>query len=187
MPNPYLQQNADAITSQANNNLFNYQLPQINSNALAAGGYGGSRQGIAQGLAIGQTNLGIGNALAGLYGNAYENDQNRGLQQQSLNTSQYNAETNRGLGFGQLDQSAQQNAFNNQLNGYNALMNWNNLGLGWANQQQQTPIQNLTALTNIGAGIGNGYGQVSTPYQGNPWLGALGGAQLLGNLFSSKP
>lgn len=187
MQNPYLQQSADAVTQQANNNLFNYQLPAINSGAIAAGGYGGSRHGVAQGLAIGQTNLGLGNALAGMNYNAWNDDQNRGLQQQSLNTSQYNAETNRGLGFGQLDQSAQQNAFNNQLNGYNALMNWNNLGLGWANQQQQTPIQNLGSLASIGAGIGNGYGQVSTPYFANPWLGALGGAQTGFKLFGGKP
>lgn len=257
MANPYLQQQADAITSQYNNNLQQNILPSINSNAIAAGGFGGSRQGIAQGLAIGQSNLGLGNALGNLYGNAYENDQNRALQQQGLNnsyalgqgqlalgnrqadqnyslgmgnlglgqtqaannyalgqgqldlgrtqaannyslgqraadTSQYGAETSRGLGYGQLQQQGDQNAFNNQLAGYgaqlqglNSLMNWNNLGLGWANQQQQTPLNNLTQLTNIGTTIGGQGGTASTPYYGNPWLGALGGAQLGSNIFGN--
>lgn len=236
--NPYLADQANAITNQANNNLTNYQLPAINSGAIAAGGFGGSRQGVAQGLAIGQTNQGISNSLASLYGNAYEGDQNRaaqqsmqqqqlaaqermnnanlglgytqagnnyslglgqlGLGQQQTNNNyslglgqlglgQYNAETNRGLGYGQLQQQGDQNAFNNQLaganfqlNGMNALNNWNNLGLGWANQQQQTPLQNLGQLSQIGAGIGSGYGSTS-----QPGYGALQGA-LAGGLTMAQ-
>lgn len=223
--NPYLQDQANAITQQATQNLQNNILPGINSGAMMAGGFGGSRQGIAQGLAIGQTNQGITNSLASLYGNAYEGDQNRanqqsmqqaalasqqqiaamndatqrfGLQNQynlglgNLGLGQYNAETSRGLGYGQLAQQGEQNAFNNQLAGYgaqlqglNSLMNWNNLGMGWANQQQQIPLQNLSQLSNIGASIGGQGGTATTPYYGNPWLGALGGAQLGGSLFGN--
>lgn len=302
--NPYLPQQAQAITQQATQNLQNNILPGINSGAMAAGGFGGSRQGIAQGLAIGQTNQGITNSLAGLYGNAYAQDQqlqaqrdmqaqslgaqeriagmnnqtqrdlgfgnlglgytqannqyglglgNLGLgytqaqnqytlgQQQNANqaqanansfalgqgnlglgyqqaqnqydlglgnlglgqmqaqnqyalgnraadTAQYGAETSRGLGYGQLSQQGDQNAFNNQLAGYNAqlsglnaLQNWNNLGLGWANQQQQTPLQNLGQLAGIGASIGGQGGTVSQPgasVVGSGLGGALTAAQL---------
>lgn len=75
MSNPYLGAQANAITQQANQNLQNNLLPAINSGAVAAGGYGGSRQGIAQGIAMGQTQQGIANALAGMYGSAYQHDQ----------------------------------------------------------------------------------------------------------------
>ena len=75
MSNPYLGAQASAITQQANQNLQNNMLPAINSGAVAAGGYGGSRQGIAQGIAMGQTQQGIANALAGMYGSAYQHDQ----------------------------------------------------------------------------------------------------------------
>lgn len=63
--NPYLHQMADAASQQqrqtyqdqaddANTNLTHSVLPAIRSGAVAAGGYGGSRQGIAEGTAIGQ-------------------------------------------------------------------------------------------------------------------------------------
>src|SRR5574343_1806986 len=46
MGNPYLGAQANAITQQATQNLQNNIMPGINSGAVAAGGYGGSRQGI---------------------------------------------------------------------------------------------------------------------------------------------
>lgn len=205
--NPYLPQQAQAVTQQANNNLFNYQLPQINSGAIAAGGFGGSRQGIAQGLAIGQTNQGLSSALANMSASAWDADQSRSLQREGMNnqynlglgqlglgarsadTSQFNAETSRGLGYGQLQQQGEQNNFNNQLAGYgaqlqglNALQNWNNMGLGMANQQQQTPIQNLGLLSNIGASIG-GQGSSSTTPGYSSLQGALGGALTAAQLW----
>lgn len=174
--NPYLQGQANAITSTVTDNLKNNILPSINQGALAAGGFGGSRHGVMQGLAIGQTNLGLGNALTNLYGNAYENDQNRDLTryQFDTNTDRQSAMDN----FQRQLASAQfgQQAMNNQ-------MNWQNMALGWANQQQQTPLNNLTQLGNLGIGLGGMGGTSAIPYQGNPWLGALGGAQLGQKLF----
>ncbi|MDQ5882453.1 MAG: hypothetical protein QG616_2285, partial [Pseudomonadota bacterium] len=69
--NPYLAQMGQGIAQQANQSLMYGALPQVNSGAVAAGGYGGSRQGIAQGLAIGMSNQGVSNALGNLYGQAY--------------------------------------------------------------------------------------------------------------------
>ena len=74
--NPYLGQQANALQTQANQNLQYNLLPGVNSGAQAAGGYGGSRQGIAQGLAIGQTQQGLSSALGNMYSTAYNNDQN---------------------------------------------------------------------------------------------------------------
>lgn len=76
-PNPYLQQQGQAIIGDVTRNLQNNILPGINSGAQLAGGFGGSRQGIAQGLAIQGATRDTSNALAGLYGNAYESDANR--------------------------------------------------------------------------------------------------------------
>jgi hypothetical protein len=118
MQNPYLPAQAQALTQQANNNLFNTQLPQINSGAIAAGGFGGSRQGIAQGLAIGQTNQGLASAIGNMSANAWESDQNRGLQR-DLGMGQLalgNKQADQGFTLGQgnlaLGQTQAANAYN---------------------------------------------------------------------------
>lgn len=89
MQNPYLQNYANAIASNANDNLQRNILPGINQQYVANGGFGGSRQGIAQGLAIGDTQKAIANAQAGLYSNSYGQDQqyNLGLGQLGLNSN----------------------------------------------------------------------------------------------------
>lgn len=111
-------------------NLMETVLPGIRSGAVMAGGYGGSRQGIAEGNAIGQfqkeqqrslTNFGLGNtsAAVGAQSQAYDTDSNRALAAtQGLGAQQYGV--------------AQQNA---QLQGQaNALSSANMLaGIG-ANQ-----------------------------------------------------
>lgn len=165
-----------------------------------------------QGYDIGLRNNALGQQQAG---NAYDlglrsdalgrlqagNQYDLGLR--NAGTNQYQAETGRQIGLGQLDESRYQfdtntdrgafnDNFNRQLAGLQAqlgimdkLQGWQNNALGLANQQYQQPIQDLTALTNIGSTIGGQGGTASTPYQGNPWLGALGGAQLGGSLWNS--
>jgi hypothetical protein len=143
--NPYLQDQADAITGQATRNLQNNIMPGINAGAMAAGGFGGSRQGIAQGLAIGQTNQGLTSALAGMYGSAYQNDQNLAAQQAMAAAQD---KTQRDLGFGNLDlgrtQAANQYSLGQQQNANQATANQNNyslgqgqLGLGYQNSANQ--------------------------------------------------
>jgi hypothetical protein len=82
-------------------NLMEKVLPSIRSNAVIAGQYGGSRQGVAEGNAIGDfqteqqrslTNFGLGNTKAGVdaQAGAYETDQNRALSAtQDLSGKQY--------------------------------------------------------------------------------------------------
>lgn len=149
--NPYLMDQANAITQQYNNNLQNNVLPSINSGAIAAGGFGGSRQGIAQGLAIGQSQQGLGGALASLYGNAYENDQNRGLQQQSISNN-YN------LGLGQLGLNSQVADQNNYNTNRSLDLSQYSLGANLANQGN-------TGLSNQGQQLyQNGQQQQQAPY-----------------------
>lgn len=155
--NPYLQDQANAITNTATTNLQRNILPGINAGAMMAGGFGGSRQGIAQANAIGQTNQGITNSLAGLYGNAYEGDQNRSnaaaMQAAQLAAQQNIAgmqnQTTRDLGFGNLDlnRTNAQNQYNLGLGGlgnqrYGMDQNYS-LGMGQLGLNSQTANQNF--------------------------------------------
>ena len=269
MSNPYLQQSANNIATNLTQNWQQNALPSINSGAMMAGGFGGSRQGVAQANSANGLNQAIGQAQTSLYGQAYDQDQNRATQQSmqqaqlasnqsiagmqnqtqrdlgfgglnnqrygmdqsyglgigqnqnqaqsianqytlgqqqnanqrygmdqnhnlglgQLGLGQYSAETSRGLGYGQLAQQGdmnnfnqQQQGFNSQLAALNALQGWNNNGVNWANQQQQTPLQNLGQLSNIGASIGGQGSSVSQP--GPSRIGsAAGGALTLAQLW----
>jgi hypothetical protein len=139
MSNPYLPNQAQAITSQVTNNLQRQVLPGINSGAMASGGFGGSRHGIAQGLAIGETNQGLSNSLANLYGGAYEGDQNRNnqmqMQQAALASQQQIASMN---------DATQRMGLQNQYS-----LGMGNLGLGY------TQTGNQFALGMGGLGLQN--------------------------------
>lgn len=204
MANPYLPSQAQAITNQVNQNLQQQQLPGINSGAIAAGGFGGSRQGIAQGLAIGQTNQALGNSLANLYGNAYAQDQQNALQsrqidnayslgqgQLALGNRQADQSYSLGmgnLGLGQFQAQTQRDLGQGNLALGNLQANQNyNLGLGGlANQQQQTANQyalgqgNL-ALGNKQADQGYNLGMTQAQNQYNLGMGNLGLGQMQAN------
>lgn len=174
--NPYLQGQADAITRTATNNLNRNILPGIGSGAVAAGGYGGSRQGIAEGNAIGQTNQGITDSLANLYGNAYGQNQNYNLGLGGL------ALGSQGQGYNfysqqrGLDQSGAQLGAN-LYNAGNAGYLGQGTGIyGIGNTQQQAPWQPAQNASNIFSQYsGLGGSQVQTQ-QGSQVGGALGGA-----------
>ena len=157
--NPYLQQMMDGIASNATTNFQRNVLPGIQSGAALAGGYGGSRQGIAEGLAMGDLNRDILNTQANLFGSANEAAQQRmaamtgQLSGQSLQASLANASNqlasqqqandwelgNRNIAAQESQAAA---SASNALNSYN-------LGMAQlARQQQQDTIQN--ALTGAG-------------------------------------
>lgn len=126
-------------------NLMETVLPGIRSGAVMAGGYGGSRQGIAEGQAIGQfqkeqqrslTNFGLGNtqAAVGAQAQAYDTDSNRALAAtQGLGAQQYGvasqnatlAQNNSQFNAGLQQQTAQANQGatmgTNSLNSANTL------------------------------------------------------------------
>lgn len=114
-------------------------LPQIGSEAFASGGYGGSRQGVAEGMALEQMqrnarDLGIAAMDSGnqIYGAAYENAQGRmadtannltGMAQQigqfnagqNQNTSQFNAQASDAMKQFNLGNLQNADQFNAQL------------------------------------------------------------------------
>ena len=199
--NPYLGQQADAIRQQVNQSLFQNQMPQINRGAVLNGGYGGSRQGIAQGLGLQGANNSIANATANLYGQAYESDANRANQ---YDIASMQNQTTRDLGFGNLG-LGQQGLDNNfytaqrgqdlqaQQQGYN--QGWgniyNSLGLGQAetnigNQQQQagfSPLQQYGSVIGPFSGL-NGSTNTSAPATGGGVAGAAGGALTIAQIIA---
>lgn len=147
--NPWVKQQQDAITGKVTQNLLQNVMPNIGSGAESVGGYGGSRQGIAQGLAISNMNTDLAPALANLASNAYESSQNRALSSAGAAGS-----------YG-LNNQAQQAGL---------------LGTG-AGMQSSAPWANLNNFrTAISGAPGNT--SVTQPLFNNTTAGALGGASL---------
>lgn len=77
--NPYLQQMGQSGLDQMFQNYSRNVNPNITGGAEMSGGMGGSRQGIAEGNALGDLFSGGYNFLGNLYGGQYQSDQNRRL------------------------------------------------------------------------------------------------------------
>lgn len=149
---PYLGQMADSITSQVNENLQRNVLPGINSGAMAAGQYGGSRQGVVQANALNDSNRQLSNALTGMYYGDFNNSMNRNLQQ-------YQSDLNYNLGFGGLQNQYNIAKMNNAL-GYAQLNNQFDIAslnrgenarqfdAGFGLQQDQFGLNSAMALQN---------------------------------------
>lgn len=123
--NPYLADQARAITDEATYALNTQMLPSITSGAQLAGGYGGSRQGIAEGLAIGNTQRSIGNALSNLYGTAYNADQDRAnawrIANLQADTSRYGADRSYDASIYGADRSYGASIYGSDISRANAL------------------------------------------------------------------
>jgi hypothetical protein len=169
-PNPYLGQIAQGITTQVDNNLQRNLIPGIRSGAIANGQVGSSREGIAQGLAMGDTANALSGALGNLYGTDYTNQMNRNLQQ-------YGMDQNYNLGLGGLANQKygmDQNFYTSQRG-----QDLNALGLGAniydiANRDGWTGLLNANNIYNTTAG--NNTTTTSGGQNGGGWSGLLGGA-----------
>ena len=186
--NPYLQGMGQNIINQMTENYTRNQLPASRSGAMAAGGFGGSRQGVVEANGLNDLNRGIGQNLTNLYGTDWTNAQNRGLQQQSINNSYDLGLRSNDLGYANLDSNNQQFGANYGLNVMNAQNNWAQQGVQAANGIQNTPIdysRYFQGQTSQMAGQGGSTTNAQTN-QANPWLGALGGAQLANSWFNGR-
>lgn len=190
--NPYLSQLGDMLASTMTSNFNRNQLPALGSQFAAAGGYGGSRQGVIEANALNDLNAQIGNALTGLYGNGFNTSLNYdlGLRNNQLGFG------NLGLGYANLDRMINNDNIANQMQGVNLGLNvWDRLnannqtGINAGNTIQNTPLNYWQQFGQQANSIGQGYGTQTSSgsTQGNPMLGALGGAQLgsqIGNWWS---
>ncbi len=178
--NPYLKEMGNTIVNQMTDNYNRNQLPAMRSGAVAAGGFGGSRQGVVEANGLNDLNRGIGQNLTNLYGQDWTNAQNRNLQQQSINNSYDLGLKSNDLGYANLDSNNQQFGANYGLNVLNAQNQWAQNGVQATTNMQNTPGSYNTMFNNNQNAIA-GQGGTSTNTQnnqGNPWLGALGGAQM---------
>jgi hypothetical protein len=171
--NPYQNSMDAAITKPFNDTLMNDWLPSIQSQSVATGGLGGSRQGIAQGLAIGQAGTGLANALAQSHYGQFNQDQNRNLQAYQANQG-YN------LGLGGLNlgyQNARNNFYNTnrQLDQSGAALGGSLYNLGQLGQWM--PYGQFTGTLSPWSGFGSTTGSTQT---GGGTNGALGGLLGLG-------
>ncbi len=90
---PGYNQARQGVMTDATNNLQRNILPAIRSGSVASGAYGGSRQGIAEGLASAETARGVGDTLARMDMDAY----GKGLDM--YNSAAGRAPTTYGLGL----------------------------------------------------------------------------------------
>lgn len=96
--NAVLDPQAQVITNNLIRNYTESILPQVRSQALALGQYGGTKGQIAEGLAASRFNQDVATAITPLYGQAFENAQNRmmgtanALNEQGANNATMNAD-----------------------------------------------------------------------------------------------
>lgn len=203
--NPYLRQMGVDVGNQMFDNWSRTQMPSIRSGAMAAGGFGGSRQGVVEANGLNDMNRQYGQALTSMYGNDWSQQQGRNLQQQGLNNSydlglRSNELQNRSvnnsydlglrssdLGFANLDANIAQNNFGNQMQAANFGLGVNNMlnnqtqaGIQAGTNIQNTPLdyqKYFSGSANSAGGLG-GTSNSSQTTQSNPYLGAVGGAQI---------
>ena len=168
--NPFLNQAIQAMQQSANQNLQRNQLPAIRNTAVAAGGLGGSRQGIAEGLAVSDLNQQLVNAEAGMRSQQFNQDL----------TNQLNALINQGNILG--GQGAGQQAL---LAGGALQQGQNQAEIGGNmaqfNEEQNAEFQRQQQLLQILMGAPAAVGQ--TPAQTNPLVAGLGAGVLTDQLF----
>lgn len=191
-PNPYLEEQVGNITRGFNRNLQEQVLPGLRSKFIGSGGLGGSRQGIAEGLAAARSGEGLSSAITNLYASDYENSQNRSLQGSI-------AGMNAGLSARNMDLQDQMNRLNSERGFYTSqrgqdlqqlglaagLLGQANQGFmgqgqgiyGIGQQEQNAPWQQLQNYSGLlapyqQAGATNSQGQ---QYSYNPTMQYIGG------------
>lgn len=140
--NPYLSGMADDIQRRTQQ-LLGENNAAITSNAIGVGGLGGSRQGVAQGIAAGRAADTLQGNLANLYGGAWNNQANRDLSRYGLDQNFYTAQRGQdlagaGLGANIYTQGVQ--------GGWIPIQNAANAYSGF------TGFGNTTSTTNTGGG-----------------------------------
>lgn len=218
--NPYLtsaiqgginqSQNAfDQMQRKSTQNLQENILPGIKSNSIISGGYGGSRQGLAEGRAIGdfaqaqqesinQFGQANTNAAVGAQASAFDRGQDRSLSAlMGLGGQQYGVASQNAAMENQGSLANQGAYLQNNQNNAQAQATGVGLSSGLLGQAygyaQNANNADLSRLTQVSGALSpyTGYGGTttgSTPYYTNPGANALGGAAAglgLWNQFNS--
>ena len=174
--NPYVQNMMQSNQFLANRNLQENLLPAIQSGAVASGQMGGSRQGIAQGLAARGTQEALANANAQTMMDAY--GKGLGAQQGALSM----APNLMAMGMAPMDVLGNVGAYNQGIDTQALDADINR----W-NYNQERPWDALGRYSSIVSG-NNQWGSSSTQDGGgsSPLAGALGGG-LMGASAAATP
>lgn len=119
--NPYLQSAIDASVRPITQQLTESQLPSIRGTSVTSG-YGGSRQGIAEGLASGRASQAIGDTASRLVQGQYDTNVNAQLRALGLVPTVQQAQTTPAVttsGVGDVRQALQQALLNEQAGNFN--------------------------------------------------------------------
>lgn len=194
--NPYLQNVEQAALSNLNQG-FQQSLNTIADRAINAGAFGGSRQGVAEGVAAAETARQAGDLSAQLRAQGYgqaaslmQSDMDRAMQGQQLNLTAaglqgelanagqnaYLQSIQSALAAGQINQAQAQALLNQQQQQYDAMRN--------------VPLEQLNIkLAGLGGvQVPTSTSQTSTtPTSGNFLTGALGGALTGAQIGSAIP
>jgi hypothetical protein len=155
--NPALQKVIQATNLPIQQNFEEQVLPSIGRDAVGAGGYGGSRQGIAEGLAARGEQQAIGSADANIENANYQNALDQMTKNIAIAPSVASAQTIPALttsGVGDVQQALQQaeNTYGWQANVF----------------QQEQPISVAEQLMGLAAGIPGGSVTTTGNVQNNP-------------------
>lgn len=190
--NPYLA-NVEGYALQNADRAYRQNLNSIADQAIGANAFGGSRQGVAEGVAAAENARQVGDLSAQLRSQGFTNaqtamqsDYDRGLQGAQLNAQA-------GQMYGQLaaaDQESYLQSLQSALSAGNITQQQAQALLTQAQQQydaqKQYPLEQLdiNASTLASTPYGGSVTKI-TPTQGSPLMGALGGLGLGNTLFST--
>lgn len=176
--NPYLKQYGGLMGQQLSQNLQENIMPGLRSSAIGAGQYGGTRQGIAEGLAAGRTQEAYQRGLTDLYSRGY----GQGLQAMG----QGGQLAGQSMGYAGMPQALGSNLYNMGSGMQAQAQRMRDADVARYNYYRDAPWNNLERYANIAAPLINMSGNVSkTTGAGDPYAGAYAGGQL-GNWLASQ-
>lgn len=161
--NPYVDQVADVVTRRINQNLREQVLPALQSGAVASGTLGGSRQALAQGLAVRETNRELADRLAQLYAEEFNRQTGTSLETLRSMPTVFQSLIAPGMalaGVGEQQRELEQQRLNEAV-------------ARWA-FEQQLPYTKLAEYFNVASRPFGSVGTQESTGTGGGALGALG-------------
>lgn len=173
--NPNLKGAVDAAVRPIYQNLTENTLPAIRGEAITTGNFGGSRQGIAEGLAARGASQAAGDTASKLVQNEYDTNINAQLKALGLLPTVQAAQTTEGTttsGVGDVRQAMSQALLGQNVNNFN----YDQLAPFLQSKEILSLLQGLPGGTTVSTG--------NTP-TANPFTQALGGAAAGASLGSA--
>lgn len=173
--NPNLQGAVDAAVRPINQQLTQTTLPAIRNEAVTTGNFGGSRQGIAEGLATQGASQAAGDTAAKVVQSQYATNVDAQLKAMGLLPTVQGAQTTQGTttsGVGDVQQAMSQALLNQDVNAFN----YDQMAPFLQSKEILSLLQGLPGGSTVSTG--------NTPTV-NPALQALGGAAAGASLGSA--